>query len=64
MVDYSETIEIYVINVPVGKYCKLKEYMEIYMYQRSRSSFDLCPRSLRMKMYLRRAIQDHWFSGF
>ena len=41
MVDYSEAIEVCVINV--GKYRKLKEYMEIHIYQRSRSIFDLCP---------------------
>ena len=35
MVDYSE-----------NKHCKLNEYWEIYMYQRSKSFFDLCPRSL------------------
>ena len=34
---------------------KLNEYMymEIYMYQGSRSFFDLCPKSLRMKLDLR-----------
>ena len=36
MLDYSETIEVYVII-----YSKLNEYMKIYMYQRSRSFFDL-----------------------
>ena len=60
-ITYSETIEVCGINV--GKYCKQKEYMEIYMYQRSRSVFDLCPRSLRMKLDLRWVIQDHWSSG-
>ena len=29
MLDYSETIEVY--DITVGTYCKLKEYMEIYM---------------------------------
>ena len=33
MVD-SETIEVCDVNV--GRYCKLKEYMEIYMHQKSR----------------------------
>ena len=45
MVDYSETIEVY--GIEVGKYSKLNEYIEIYMYQRSTSFFDLCPRSFR-----------------
>ena len=40
LVDYSEIIEVY--DIIVGTYCKLKEYMEIYMYQRSRSFFYLC----------------------
>ena len=39
MIDYSETIEVY--GIQVGMYSKLNEYMEIYMYQRSRSFFDL-----------------------
>ena len=60
MVDYLETIE----------FCDIKirnivnEYMEIYMYQWSRSFFDLCLRSFRMKLDVRRAIQDQWSSGF
>ena len=37
MVDYSETIEV--CDIKVGIYCKLNEYMEIYMYQRSKSFF-------------------------
>ena len=45
MLDYSETIEMY--GIKVGIYSKLNEYMEIYMYQRSRSFCDLCTRSLR-----------------
>ena len=48
MVDYSETIEVY--DIKVGTYRKLTEYMEIYIYQRSRSFYDLCLRSLRMKL--------------
>ena len=51
MVDYSETIEVYYIKV--GIYSKPNEYIGIYMYLGSRSSFDLCPSSLRMKLYLR-----------
>ena len=43
--DYSEIIEVY--GMQVGIYNKLNEYMELYMYQRSRSFFDHCPRSLR-----------------
>ena len=50
MVDYSETIEVCDIN---DIYSKLNEYMEIYMFQWSRSFFDLCPMSLRMKQDLR-----------
>ena len=41
MVDYSETIEVCDIKVGIRN-----EYREIYIYQRSRSFFDLCPRSL------------------
>ena len=40
MVDYSETVEVY--NIKVGIYSKLTENM-----------FDLCLRSLRMKLDLR-----------
>ena len=50
MVNYSKTIEVYDINV--GRYSKLNAYMEIYMYKRSMSFFDLCPGSLRMKLKL------------
>ena len=49
--DYSETIQVY--DMKVGMYSKLTEYMYIYMYQRSRSFFVLCIRSLRMKLDLR-----------
>ena len=45
MADYSETIEVY----DIGIYCKLTDYMEIYMYQKSRSFFGLRLRSLTMK---------------
>ena len=48
----------------VAIYSQLNEYMEIHMCQRSRSFFDLCPRSLRMKLELRWAIQDHCPWGF
>ena len=51
MVDYSETIEV--LDIKFGIHSKLTEYMEIYMYQMSRSYFDLCPRSLRRKLDLR-----------
>ena len=44
MVNYSETIEVY--DVQVGIHSKLNKYREIHMYQRSRSFFDLCPRSV------------------
>ena len=44
MVNYSKTIEVY--GGKVGIHYKFNEYREIYMYQRSRSFFDLCPRSL------------------
>ena len=44
MVDYSETIEVY--DIKVGIHSKLNEHREIYMYQRPRAFFDLCPRSL------------------
>ena len=45
MVDYSETIEVYDIKVDINS-------KQIYMYQRSRSFFDLRPSSLRMKLDL------------
>ena len=45
MVHYSESIEV--CDIKVGTYSKLNEYMETYMYQRSRSFFDIFPRSLR-----------------
>ena len=60
MVDYLETIEFCDIKVRNI----VNEYMEIYMYQWSRSFFDLCLRSLRMKLDVRGAIQDQWSSGF
>ena len=44
MMDYSETNEVYGIKISVNS--KQNEYMETYMYQRSRSFFDHCPRSL------------------
>ena len=50
VVDYSESIVVY--DIIVGIYSKLNEHTEIYMYQRSRSFFDICPRSLRMKLNL------------
>ena len=50
MVDFSETIEVYDIFKLVYI---VNENMETYMYQRSRSFFDACPRSLRMKLDLR-----------
>ena len=45
MVVYLETIEIYGIKVDI--YSKQNEYIETCTYQRSRSFFDHCPRSLR-----------------
>ena len=36
MVDYSETIEF--CDIKVSIYSKLNEYIEMYMYQKSRSS--------------------------
>ena len=39
MVDYSETIEVY--DIKVGMHSKHNVYKEIYMYQISRSFFDL-----------------------
>ena len=47
MVDYFETVEVYDIKVTNNKNLK------IHMYQRSRSFFDLCPRSIRMELDLR-----------
>ena len=47
MMDYSETIEV--SDIKDGIYSKLNEYMEIYMYQRSRSLYDLCPWSVRFQ---------------
>ena len=41
MMDHLETIEVY--GIKIGIYSKPNEYMEIYMYQRSRSFFNLCP---------------------
>ena len=45
MGDYSESIEGH--DVKLAIHSKLNEYMEINIYQRSRSLFDLSPRSLR-----------------
>ena len=47
--DYSETIEVY--DIKAGIYSRLNEYMEIYIYQRSRSFFDVCTRSLRFHSF-------------
>ena len=44
MMDYSETTEGYDIKVAI--HSKLNEYRKIDMYQRSRTFFDHCPRSL------------------
>ena len=46
MVDNSETFDVY--DIKVGMLRKLNDYMEMYMYQRSRSFLDFCPRSLRI----------------
>ena len=47
MEDYTETNDIYDIKVSIYVLrSKLNESMEIYMYQKSMSFFDLCPRSL------------------
>ena len=69
MLDYSETIEVY--DIKVGLYSKLNEYIEIhvYMYQRSRSFFDLCPRSFSMKLDLNNVyrvdfIADIFFTSY
>ena len=50
MVNYSETIDVY--DIKVGIHSILNEYMEIYLYQRSRSFSDLCPRSLIFHSFL------------
>ena len=44
MVDYSETIEVN--DIKVGIHSKRNKYRDIYMYQRTRSFFDLSPRSV------------------
>ena len=43
-------------------YSKLNEYMELYMYQRSRSFFDLGPRSLRFRH--QNPLRKHWVNRF
>ena len=48
MVDFSDCVEVYGVKVSI--YSKLNQYMETYMYQRSRSFFDLCPRSLKISL--------------
>ena len=45
VLDFRETIEVY--EQKGGKNSWWSEYMKTYEYQRSRSFFDLCPRSLR-----------------
>ena len=45
LVDFSETIAVY--DVKVGMNYKLNEYMKIRVCLKSRSYFDLGPRSLR-----------------
>ena len=45
--NFSETVVDH--DVLTGMHCKLNEYMEICMYLRSRSFFDLGPRSLRFR---------------
>ena len=58
--DYSETIEVHVYGIEVGKYSTLAEYMEYTMYQRSRSFFDFCRRSLRFHSEARQtAVKLH-----
>ena len=49
MGKYLETIEVY--DIKFGIYSNLNEYMEIYMYKRSRSFFDLCSRSHRFHLF-------------
>ena len=38
-----------VYDIKIGIYSQLNDYMEIYMYYRSRLYFDLCLRSLEKK---------------
>ena len=45
MLDFIETIEVYELKVGTSSW--LSEYMNTYVYQRSRTLFDLCPRSPR-----------------
>ena len=45
-IDFSETIV-----VKVGRRSKLNEYANLYEYQRSRSSIDLGPSSLRFNIF-------------
>ena len=49
MVDYLKTIEVY--GIQIGMYSKQNEYMEACMYQRSRSFFHHCQRSLRFHKF-------------
>ena len=45
MVDYSETVEVW--DIKVGMH---NEYREIYMYQRSRSIFDLLSKVIHISL--------------
>ena len=48
--DISESIVVY--DVKVGRYSNLSEYMNLFEYQRSRSSVsDLGPRSIRFNIF-------------
>ena len=45
--DFTETVAVSDVNV--GMSCMLNAYMKIHMYMRSKSFFDLGPRSLRFR---------------
>ena len=48
--DFSETIVV--CDIKLGRFIQLNEYMNLYEYQRSRSSIYIHPRSLRFNMFI------------
>ena len=56
-IDFSEAIVVYAIKV--GRCSQLKDYMNHYEYQRSRSFIDLCSGSLRFNIFKLLFLKTH-----
>ena len=57
MLDFSETFVVY--DIKVGRFSQLKEYMNLYEYQRSKSFINLHPRSLWFNIFKLLLLGNH-----